>query len=1072
MSNTLKKVSAASLSLTTAVWLSGMVMIAPAYAATASDIQAQINLLMSQINALQSQLGTTSGTAASSFNFTRSLTVGSKGDDVSALQQVLINAGYLKISAPTGKFGGLTKAALVKYQKANGISPASGFFGAKTRAFVNSLAATTTGGTGTGTTGGTTVPSTDQLSVALDSSTPAAGSFPAGGNRVAFTNVKFTAGSKDATVTAMNVYRGGLASDNDVSNVYLMDGSVVLATNLGLSSGKANFYSAVGLFTVKAGQSRVITIAADQSGSNVRTFSFSVNSATDVTASSQVAGTFPISGNLMSSVVVSNPALATLTITTSTTSGTVNAGQTNFEAARFSLQSGNSAVQVKAIKLTETGTINAAADLANIKLMNGSVQVGATAAALNPDGTIVFDLSSNPLQIASGQTVILSVMVDVMGGVSRNFTFTIQRTYDITAIDMTYNVGATISGTMPSTASQVSVNAGTLVINKNSSSPANYIAAGATNVTLAKFDFRAGGEAVRVTALTYRIGNYTSGAQTSVWNNLKLVDDQGVQIGSTLSSGSTVGTSTDNALTNLNYIIPANVTRTLSIVADVVSTYSGNVVGSIVSGTAQGYTSLSSVTIGSYAGNTLSSASAPFTASLNNTVGAITTVSGAATVKIGSFTLTAGPAEGLNISSLTVQLANSSTVANALQNLVVKYGSTQIGNTQTTLTANGSYTFSGTISVAAGQSAVIDVYADTISGQTISSATTAVSLTAAQGNGASTNVARSATGVTVTGQTVVVNSAGTLTKALSATTIVSQQVAMGTTAVKLGSFKLSADNNEDINVTDVVVSSTQGRPQDIVNLRLMNGTLQVGSTIVSLTGSTTSSMTFTGITGLTVPQNSYAVLDVLADINSFTNGASSTDTISVGLGQVNYQGAASKTTGNTTSTPTNEGATFTIYRTSMTPAANNGYTFTSGLSNSNVIGYFDVTAGSGNDVVVSSVDLILAGSLLQASSSVTLNVYGSDAPTTLLGTVANASTTARTITLNSSTGWTVAKGTKQYLIVKADLGSASNLVTTTGTKTVQVGVNATAWNDGSATGIAINPTITTPIWDNANSITF
>src|SRR4029077_12561998 len=141
----------------------------------------------------------------------------------------------------------------------------------------------------------------------------------------------------------------------------------------------------------------------------------------------------------------------------------------------------------------------------NIKLMNGTTQVGATASNLNADGTITFDLSSNPLQIASGQTVNLSVYVDVVGGVNRKMEFTIQRSYDVVATDMTYNVGASVlaNSSFPITASEVTINAGTLVVSKDASSPTNYIAAGSTNTTLAKFDFQANGEAVRITALTY-----------------------------------------------------------------------------------------------------------------------------------------------------------------------------------------------------------------------------------------------------------------------------------------------------------------------------------------------------------------------------------------------------------------------------------------------------------------------------------------------------------------------------------------------------------------------------------------
>jgi len=73
---------------------------------------------------------------ASTYNFTVNLSYGSTGPDVVALQQMLIDAGLLKIAAPTGWFGPMTKAALAQWQAAHGVAPAVGFFGPITRAAI------------------------------------------------------------------------------------------------------------------------------------------------------------------------------------------------------------------------------------------------------------------------------------------------------------------------------------------------------------------------------------------------------------------------------------------------------------------------------------------------------------------------------------------------------------------------------------------------------------------------------------------------------------------------------------------------------------------------------------------------------------------------------------------------------------------------------------------------------------------------------------------------------------------------------------------------------------------------
>ncbi|MCB9819482.1 peptidoglycan DD-metalloendopeptidase family protein [Candidatus Nomurabacteria bacterium] len=64
----------------------------------------------------------------------RDLQLGSFGPDVVALQSRLIADGYLDLSTPTDQFGPLTQAALIRYQLAKGISPASGYYGPLTRA--------------------------------------------------------------------------------------------------------------------------------------------------------------------------------------------------------------------------------------------------------------------------------------------------------------------------------------------------------------------------------------------------------------------------------------------------------------------------------------------------------------------------------------------------------------------------------------------------------------------------------------------------------------------------------------------------------------------------------------------------------------------------------------------------------------------------------------------------------------------------------------------------------------------------------------------------------------------------
>lgn len=82
--------------------------------------------------------------SAESFAFARNMTLGSRGADVSALQQILITAGFLKITSPSSYFGPLTKTSLSAWQTSAGITPASGYFGPISRNKINTTILQTT----------------------------------------------------------------------------------------------------------------------------------------------------------------------------------------------------------------------------------------------------------------------------------------------------------------------------------------------------------------------------------------------------------------------------------------------------------------------------------------------------------------------------------------------------------------------------------------------------------------------------------------------------------------------------------------------------------------------------------------------------------------------------------------------------------------------------------------------------------------------------------------------------------------------------------------------------------------
>jgi peptidoglycan hydrolase-like protein with peptidoglycan-binding domain len=118
-------------------------------APASSSLAIELASLEAQLASLESQAGTGTTTSApnptsgsSSYLFTRNLILGMTGNDVHQLQLLLIaqNAGpavrKLAAHGSTHYFGSLTTSALSEFQKHVGITPAAGYFGPITRAYV------------------------------------------------------------------------------------------------------------------------------------------------------------------------------------------------------------------------------------------------------------------------------------------------------------------------------------------------------------------------------------------------------------------------------------------------------------------------------------------------------------------------------------------------------------------------------------------------------------------------------------------------------------------------------------------------------------------------------------------------------------------------------------------------------------------------------------------------------------------------------------------------------------------------------------------------------------------------
>ncbi len=904
-----KKLVSAALTATTLMWAVGVAALPVAQAQTAASLQAQIQALLAQIAQLQAQLGTPSSGAAmtSSYSYTKDLTLGSKGADVTALQQMLINDGYLTaVSKPTGYFGALTQKALAAYQAAKGISPAAGYFGPKTRAFVNSMSVSTTAGTtsagttatvtttsGAQTTSGVAAPASG-LAVSVASNNPVAGSLISGSSggaaRVPVLSVNFTAGTAGGvTVSELKFHKVGVLSDNSVSGAYLTQNGKVLYQYNSLNQGVLDF-SGMSL-NVPAGQTVTLTLAIDVSSglSAGNTTAFSLNAASDVTAfdasnnAATPSGTFPVSGNTFMVMSVSNPSLATVTVASSSIGNQVTAGTQGNLVGAWNFQAQNSKVYLDSLNFHVIGSANKG-DIRNVKLMVNGTQVGKTLATVGSDGTAYFDASAAPGVLNTGSNNV-QIFADVMGSPSYNFQFEILNAYDVYAVDSQYSVPVPAGS---NAGTQVSIQQGQITITQDTNTPTGNIAKGQSQITIAKFDIYAAGEAVKVQYLPFEldfagVSTASDTALNQIIQNVAIVDDAGGQVGTTInqppsanspgSGGTNVGFTTSGAGASvttgatinytdsfgtasspINYTVPANTTRVLSLRVDVQSTANfSQVTGKILQPAAnnlQGLISSQLAKSSGAQGSTLSLAASSLTAAQNNALGTQTVSAGTPNVEIGSYSLAASSAEGVNINNLTVQVGSASPVV--FQNLKVMVNGAQFGTTQSTVAPSGQYTFSGApFTVSAGNTVNVNVYADTLSSASGTTSGGATSLTGLSGTGAISFSAISLASA-VTGQSLSFAGSQTMSIAADSSQPAATTLTMGSTGNILAVYRLQETSNvgqvkvTDLTVSDTATSSASSTLAAFSNLRIYggsNGQTLLGTAGAASAGTATSIVT-------------------------------------------------------------------------------------------------------------------------------------------------------------------------------------------------------------------------------------
>ncbi|MEK7063188.1 MAG: peptidoglycan-binding domain-containing protein, partial [Patescibacteria group bacterium] len=550
---------AATVAVATSLVVGVALYAAPTQAAslTAAQVSSIISLLQSfgadaaTIANVQASLTgstpTVPSTPSSSCSFTRDLTLGATGADVTALQNALIAAGYGIPAGATGYFGAQTQAAVMKWQAAAGVTPSVGYFGPKSRAAFpcSSTGPVTPTPTGTG--------------VSVSAGPSIANSLaPEGASRVPFTKVVLTAGMDgDVVINSIQVQRTGFGQDAAFAGVILLDD----ATGMQIGTAKtfnSNHQAAVGgSVTIPRGTSKTFTVAGNMAASlDSYAGEAPALSVVGINTSATVTGSLPITGayhTTNATLTVGSLSLDVSNAFASNSNSTKEIGTTAHKFTGFRLTAGSAEdVWVKSITFNQAGSVSAS-DLANVMVNVGGTGYPVT---LSTDGryyTAVFP--GNGILVAKGNLVEVYIQADVIGSNAsgRTVIFDVDKTTDIYGVGGTYGYGVSpttsggsavpaartttgltteTTGTPYIYAAQITISgASVTTIGKANEVPAQNIAINLANQPLGGYivDIRGENMTVASTVVTFATSSASLGT-SAVLTNLTIVDENGAVV--------------------------------------------------------------------------------------------------------------------------------------------------------------------------------------------------------------------------------------------------------------------------------------------------------------------------------------------------------------------------------------------------------------------------------------------------------------------------------------------------------------------------------------------------------------
>lgn len=759
---------------------------------------------------------------------------------------------------------------------------------------------------------------TQSVEVAMSSS-PAASTLVAGQGIAHLATYEFkNSTTSDVKVTGVKMARKGVSADTTLSNLYLFNGWVRMADSATVSSGVISWNNSAGLFTIPAGQTVNVAVRTDiAAGTSGQTVGVSLDPDDVTYAGSYKSTGSPLASALHTVASVSNFGTVSFATTTTPSADGAPSPENDFRIWDNNVTIGNNEAWLYSLRFRNVGSINAA-DLGNWKLYVAGVMKGSAVAKQDADGYFTFDLSSAPVKINSGVHSI-KVLADVVGGSTRTVQVRLGSTADAVFVEDDYAqpilVQANSTTFSARTAAAQTIAAGELSFTKKSNSASGDVIDGASTISLASFEVKATGEAMKIESLNFNIAENGSDTAFRLRNGVVYVD--GVQVGSTTAlcgddtttaSACTGVAGSGASYTQFNFgssfIVYPGKPVTMELKADAVDNDGTDGVAAddtirlVIDATALDGNVLR-MTSGSYVtrpatdtqGNLLTVRTGGLTVSNNTSYAAQSAVAPKTAHKIGSWTVTASTVESVNLTQYTVSFTGAADAADAsddYSNLYLTYGPTGTENIATTKTtvSDSSNTWSLNYTLKSGETIYVNAYADVgsnISDSPASDSTDDTLTTQLAVDSTTVGSSSSSTGSAVSANTVTWYASGTFTSSVDGSTPVAKAVAGGQT-VDAAKYRFTAVRESyTIDQIEVEVETGGATAAGVISkVELYDGSTLLGYSVFSQTGSNdtgdgeTDSAVNTSalVTGLSIPvaAGSYKVITAKLVLNDIGSG--------------------------------------------------------------------------------------------------------------------------------------------------------------------------------------------------------